>query len=494
MKLSRWALPAAAAVALSGCGSFGKALGAHTDVVAQAAGKELKVEEAASLLGNNPQVPAEEQVVRQLADLWVDYTLLATAAAEDTTLAVLDFDKLIEPTREEVILNRFVTTAVPVDTVLTEAELDQAWATEGPGPQVRARHILFKFPADATPAVRDSLRRRAEQIQAQAAGGADFAALARQHSDDTSKEQGGDLGFFGKGQMVPTFEQAAFALQPGQVSRVVESPFGYHVIKVEERKMQPLPAERRGEFRQAYVQQAQGKAVQKFVDSLTTAAKVEVQAGAAKQVKEMAGLKELDVRGRAASRTLVSYRGGELTAGEVAQVMQGIPPGSREQAAKAPDQQVEDFLKQQATREVVLAEAKKRNFGLSRAASDSIRTEARAAIRQLLQSTGLGSRRVPKGAAGNAVIEQQVRELMQGFLTGQRQLVPLGRLGQALRDSYGVELNEAAFPRVVERVKAIRATQPQIPQGPQGMPPGMPPQGMPQEQPAPAPQPQPGRP
>ena len=497
MKLSRWALPAAA-LALSGCGSFGKAMGAHTDTVAQAAGKELKVEEAASLLAANPQVQPTEDLVGELAGMWVDYTLLATAAAEDTTLAVLDFDKLIEPTRDEMILQRFITGAVPIDTTFTEAELDQKWNTEGPGSQVRARHILLKVPGDAAPAAREAARRRAEGIQAQAAGGADFAALARQHSEDTSKDQGGDLGFFGRGQMVPTFEEAAFALQPGQVSKVVESPFGYHVIKVEEKKSQPLPVEQRPQFRQMLVRQTQGQSVQKFVDSLSTAAKVTVQPGAVKLLKEMAGQKGADVtpRGRAASRALVEYQGGELTAGEIAEVIGQIPPAQRGQAANAPDQQVEDFLKQQTTREVLLVEAKKRNVTLSRAATDSIRTEARGAIRQLLQATGLGQQRVPKGSAGNAVIEEQVRGLIQGFISGQRQLVPLGRLAIALKNAYGHELNEAAFPRVVERMKAIRATmpQPQMPQGqqmpPQGMPPqGMPPQGMPpQGQPAPQPQ------
>lgn len=487
MKLTRWALPAAA-LALAGCGSFGKAMSAHTDVVAQAAGKELKVEEAASMLATNPQIQADEAMVRQLAELWVDYTLLATAAAEDTTLAALDFDKLIEPTKEEVVLQRFVSNAVPLDTTFTEAELDQKWNTEGPGPQVRARHILLKVPADAAPAVRDSVRRRIEQIATQAAGGADFAALARQYSEDSSKDQGGDLGFFGRGQMVPTFEQAAFALQPGQVSKVVESPFGYHVIKVEEKKTQPLPAEQRPQFRQMLVRQTQQQGVQKFVDSLTAAAKPEVQAGAVKQVKEMAGLEDLALKGRAASRTLLEYRGGEVTAGEVAQMMEQIPPEQRKQASSAPDDQVEGFLKQQATREIVLAEAKKRNFGLSRAASDSIRTEARGAIRQLLQSTGLGTRRIPKGSAGNAAIEEQVRQLIQGFIGGQTQLVPLGRLGQALRGSYGSEIYTPSFARVVERMKAIRATQPQVPAGPMGGQPGMPPQGMPMPQQQGAPQ------
>ncbi|HYW09678.1 MAG TPA: peptidylprolyl isomerase, partial [Longimicrobium sp.] len=471
MKLSRLALPAA--LVLAGCGSFGKAMSSHTDVVASAAGKELKIEEAAALLAANPQIEPNADIVRELAGLWVDYTLLATAAAEDTTLAVLDFDKLIEPTREQMTLARFVEASVPFDTIFTEAELDQRWNTDGPGPQVRARHILLKVAADAAQPARDAIKQRAEQLQAQAAGGADFAALARQHSEDTSKEQGGDLGFFGKGQMVAPFEQAAFALQPGQVSRVVESPFGYHVIKVEERKQQPLPPEQRAQFRGMLARNAQGESVKKFVDSLTTASKVEVQTGAVKAVKELAVLDDLKLRGRAASRTLVQYSGGEVTAGEIAAKLEEIPASQRKGAATAQDAEVEGFLKQQATQEIMLAEAKKRNFTLSKASTDSVRTQARQAIQQLLQATGLGRRRIPKGSAGDAAIQEQVRELISGFIAGQRQLVPLGPLGAALRSSYGFEINDPSFDKVIERMKAIRATQPQIP-APQG---GMPPQG-----------------
>ncbi len=98
--------------------------------------------------------------------------------------------------------------------------------------QVRASHILFSTQGkdDAT------VHKAAEQVLAKARSGADFAALARQYSDDPSKANGGDLDYFSKGSMVPEFEQAAFALEVGQISDLVKTQFGYHIIKVTGRR------------------------------------------------------------------------------------------------------------------------------------------------------------------------------------------------------------------------------------------------------------------
>jgi peptidyl-prolyl cis-trans isomerase D len=109
--------------------------------------------------------------------------------------------------------------------------------------QVQARHILvaFKGSRNATPEAakrsKEAAKKRAEELLAKAKGGADFAALAKAETDEAAgKTSGGDLGFFTREGMVKEFSDAAFALGKGQISGVVESPFGFHIIKVEDKK------------------------------------------------------------------------------------------------------------------------------------------------------------------------------------------------------------------------------------------------------------------
>src|SRR5262249_29681370 len=100
--------------------------------------------------------------------------------------------------------------------------------------ELHARHILVRVAPGASDAARAAARKKADDLLARVKGGEDFAAVAKQASDDPgSASRGGDLGPFQRGRMDPAFEQAAFALAPGTVSDVVETPFGLHIIKVE---------------------------------------------------------------------------------------------------------------------------------------------------------------------------------------------------------------------------------------------------------------------
>ena len=100
--------------------------------------------------------------------------------------------------------------------------------------QIRASHILLMYEGSMRSSAsrsKQDAQQQIDQIKQQLDGGADFGDLAKQHSDCPSGRDGGDLGAFGKGQMVGEFEQAAFSLDVGGTSGVVETPFGFHVIK-----------------------------------------------------------------------------------------------------------------------------------------------------------------------------------------------------------------------------------------------------------------------
>ena len=100
--------------------------------------------------------------------------------------------------------------------------------------QISASHILLMYAgSERSRATRskDEAESQIAEIAQQLQGGADFAALAREHSDCGSAQAGGDLGAFGRGQMVKSFEDAAFALNVGDTSEVVETPFGFHIIR-----------------------------------------------------------------------------------------------------------------------------------------------------------------------------------------------------------------------------------------------------------------------
>lgn len=102
--------------------------------------------------------------------------------------------------------------------------------------QVQASHILIEVKPDAAKAEKDAARKKIEAIQKKVKAGEDFAKLAEENSQCPSSTRGGDLGYFSRGQMVPAFETAAFGLKPGAVSEIVETEFGYHLIKLVDKK------------------------------------------------------------------------------------------------------------------------------------------------------------------------------------------------------------------------------------------------------------------
>jgi peptidyl-prolyl cis-trans isomerase C len=145
--------------------------------------------------------------------------------------------------------------------------------------KVRASHILISAAKDADAATKAAARARAEGILKELKSGKDFAALAKQHSQDPgSGAQGGDLGFFEQGQMVGPFNDAAFSMKPGATSGIVETDFGYHIIRVVERqegRSVPLD-EVRPQLEQFLLQQNRRDQTAAFVNGLKAKGKIEI--------------------------------------------------------------------------------------------------------------------------------------------------------------------------------------------------------------------------
>jgi peptidyl-prolyl cis-trans isomerase C len=144
--------------------------------------------------------------------------------------------------------------------------------------QVRASHILITPKADAADPNEEKAKAKAkaEDLLKQIKEGADFAELAKANSDCPSAAQGGDLNFFDKGKMVPPFEKAAFALETGKVSDLVETRFGYHIIKVTDRKEAGTTSfeQAKAGLIQQLTQKKQAEMTQKYIDSLKAAANI----------------------------------------------------------------------------------------------------------------------------------------------------------------------------------------------------------------------------
>ena len=147
------------------------------------------------------------------------------------------------------------------------------------GERVRASHILIRTGENADEKAKETARTKAADLLKQVKAGKDFAELAKQHSQDPgSAVNGGDLGFFQKGQMVGAFERAAFTLKPGEVSELVETPFGFHIIKVADKQAsRTVPIDEvKPQIEQFLQNQQRQQKTQAFIESLKAKGKVEI--------------------------------------------------------------------------------------------------------------------------------------------------------------------------------------------------------------------------
>ena len=143
--------------------------------------------------------------------------------------------------------------------------------------QVKASHILIKVDAQADKSAKDQANKKIKEIQKKLEDGEDFAALAKEYSEGPSSANGGDLGYFERGRMVKPFEDVAFKLKPGEVSGMVETPFGYHLIKVVDKKPESVVSyeDAKERIAQYLEQEKKGKILERNLEVMRQKAVIE---------------------------------------------------------------------------------------------------------------------------------------------------------------------------------------------------------------------------
>jgi peptidyl-prolyl cis-trans isomerase C len=201
-----------------------------------------------------------------------------TLAQQNMTLQQLR-DDAANDMRVSKMLEEEVSGAVKVSPEDVNAFYEQNPEKFKQGERVRASHILIRTAENADVKTKTEARAKADDVLKQVRAGKDFAELAKHFSQDPgSAANGGDLGYFAQGQMVGPFEQAAFTLKPGAVSEVVETPFGFHIIKVADKQAaRTIPLDEvKPQIEQFLQNQRRQEKTEAFINSLKAKGKVEI--------------------------------------------------------------------------------------------------------------------------------------------------------------------------------------------------------------------------
>lgn len=437
-------------IAMTGCGDPDP----ESTFVARAAGHELTVDDAARLLATADSLPEEQEAALGLANLWRDYVLLATAAAEDSTFEQLNFAPLVEQHAVQTMLAALEDSVVRSGGPIPDSELRRRYDREAPGSEIRARQIRIDVAPDAPPARRDSAREMIESLRTRIVeGGEDFATLAREYSQDpATAQQGGDMGFFGPGDMVPPFEEAARALEPGEISDPVETSFGYHLIRLEERR---TPT--REQFRQRLQRQRNAQVATAYADALEAQAAPQFEPGAAEIVRQLAQNPEAGPGEEEADDALVRYQGGAMTVQDVhAHLQLQTPPRVRSQLASAqPEQILDGFLRPLFRRHLLEEEARRRGFEPGAEEQAGLAANIRRGLADAARDLGLFPLEADDQGDREGAIDRAVGDVLGQMVRGERRILQLGPVSTVLRAQYPNELRDDRAVLIVKRLEAL---------------------------------------
>jgi hypothetical protein len=341
------------------------------------------------------------------------------------------------------------------------------------------QHILFGARPTVDAAQKATIKQKAEATLAQIRKGASFDKLAAELSEDPgSKADDGYLPPSPKGRFVPAFDSAGWSLAPGQVSGLVETPFGFHIIK------RPTLAEAR-EHLVGFLQERAGVHLDSlYMDSLATANKIEILPGAPAAMRAAA---ESPDQSRKSDKAIVKYAGGSLTVKDYLRWVRALPPQYTSQLREANDTMLTKFARILTQNVLLLREADANKIAISPLEWASLKRRYEDQLDTLrtemgLQDGDLTDSTIAEGERGK-VAGLKVEKYFDQLIEGKTRLRPLpSALATLLRERMPYTVHDAGINRAVELAAEQKAKADSLsPQGPMQRAPGGPPvPGLPQ--------------
>ena len=368
----------AAGVLLTGCSKFSDMFTSHADTAARVGDKELGSARVAEIIARLGGPTANPDAANLVAGIWVDLNLFADRVARgqlkaDSALMV----KLLWPQLTESKIQAWHDTIIARRAAMTDAQVDSAFAA-GNGRQFQ--HILW-MAAGPSAADTAAAKAKADRIAPQTRSG-DFGKLAAEHSSDGSKGDQGYLPPGPRGMYVLEFENAAWALEPGQVSPVVKSQFGFHIIR------RPTMEEARSRFGVWVKQQLVARADSIYMANLETEREIKVRDGAAAAVRTAAADPSAV---RSSGKDLVSYRGGSFKVKDLVPWIEAMPMQTASQIKMASDTILEGFVKSLAQNILLAEQADSAKIGVNPAILQQMSGQFTMAIEALREAIGLNA-------------------------------------------------------------------------------------------------------
>lgn len=436
---------------LTGCNGVRDMFSAHTDAVATVGNRALGVERVADLFVRSRVLTVQPDILTRFGHLWVNYVLFGDRVlAGDSLLDSATVQTASWPVIQQILIQRFHQGLVAKGMTLDSTRLDSIYQA---GDLRLIRHVLIKTDTGMTAAQLATKRRQAESIRTGLAAGGSWDRANAQNEDPNAKAQRGSIGVVGRGETVESFDQAAFALAPGELAPVTETPFGFHVLR------RPKLGEVRDQYRQGVEQRLVAQLDSVYLAKLPQRLHLKVRSNAPATVRDVA---RDPLASRESRQVLATFDGGRFTAGDLARWFDILPPRMQEQIPTAQDQDLRGFVEALARNAMLLTEAKGAGIRLTDEEVGRMRSDLKGQVTELKHALKLDSLAAADTAAGksrSSLVGEKVDAYLDQIAQNPQTLVPVPpSLADRLREVGGWRVYPAGVQRAFDLARGRKAT------------------------------------